>query len=576
MNRHCLVNLNTQILIPYSVELQSRNTIEGPSRAPHRAMYKAMGLGDEDLKRPLIGVSTTSNEATPCNMHLGRLGQCAKDGVREAKCTPREFTAISVSDVITQGHEGMKASLISREVIADSIELMVRAHKYDGVVGIGGCDKSLPGTLMGMARLNLPSIFVYGGTITPGSWNGKQVTVQDVFEGVGRYETGKLTLQELISLENVACPSAGSCAGMYTANTMASIGEAIGMSLPGSASPSAESDRREEFCHNSGTAIMNLLENNIRPKEIMTFEAFENSIAIVNAIGGSTNAVLHLLAIAKEIGVKLVLKDFERIRKLTPHIADMRPGGLYVMVDLDKIGGVPVILNSLLKKGLIHADVMTVTGSTMKKNLESSNFSVNTDQKIVRSIDNPIHKEGTLKILSGSLAPDGAVMKIASINATKYAGNARVFEAEEDAFESISKKKVVEGDVVVIRYEGPKGGPGMREMLSVTAALVGQGLGEKVALVTDGRFSGATRGFMVGHITPEAMAGGPISLVKDGDKIMIDTIKGKIDLMVSKSEINKRMKKWRPIKPHYTKGVLAKYASLVSSASVGAITLPLI
>jgi dihydroxy-acid dehydratase len=562
------------------VELQSRNTIEGPSRAPHRAMYKAMGLGDEELKRPLIGVSTTSNEATPCNIHLGKLGQYAKDGVREAKCTPREFTTISVSDVITQGHEGMKASLISREVIADSIELMIRAHRYDGVVGIGGCDKSLPGTLMGMARLNLPSIFVYGGTIMPGSWDGKQVTVQDVFEGVGMYETGKITLQELISLENVACPSAGSCAGMYTANTMASIGEAIGMSLPGSASPPAESDRRQEICHNSGKAIMNLLENNIRPKDIMTFEALENSIAIVNAIGGSTNAVLHLLAIAKEIGVKLVLKDFERIRKRTPHIADLRPGGLYVMLDLDKIGGIPVILNSLLKKGLIHADAMTVTGCTMKKNLESTNFSINIpsaapDQKIVRSVDNPIHKEGTLKILSGSLAPDGAVMKIASINTTKFAGKAKVFEAEEDAFESISKKKVVEGDVVVIRYEGPKGGPGMREMLSVTAALVGQGLGEKVALVTDGRFSGATRGFMVGHITPEAMAGGAIALVKNGDKIMIDTIKGKIDLLVSKLELNRRKKKWRPIKPRYAKGILAKYASLVSSASIGAITLPM-
>ena len=359
------------------MELQSRNTIEGPSRAPHRAMYKAMGLSDEELKRPLIGVSTTSNEATPCNIHLGKLGQYAKDGVREAGCTPREFTTISVSDVITQGHEGMKASLISREVIADSIELMVRAHKYDGVVGIGGCDKSLPGTLMAMARLNLPSIFVYGGTIMPGSWDGKQVTVQDVFEGVGMFETGKITLQELISLENVACPSAGSCAGMYTANTMASIGEAIGMSLPGSASPPAESDRRQEICHSSGKAIMNLLENNIRSKDIMTFEALENSIAIVNAIGGSTNAVLHLLAIAKEIGVKLVLKDFERIRKCTPHIADLRPGGLYVMLDLDKIGGIPVILNSLLKKGLIHADAMTVTGCTMKKNLESSNFSIN-------------------------------------------------------------------------------------------------------------------------------------------------------------------------------------------------------
>jgi dihydroxy-acid dehydratase len=548
-------------------------------------MYKAMGLGDEDLMRPLIGVSTTSNESTPCNIHLGRLAQYAKKGVKEVKCTPREFTAISVSDVISMGHEGMKCSLISREIIADSIELMVRAHKYDGLVGIGGCDKSLPGTLMGMARLNLPSIFVYGGTIMPGNWDGKQVTVQDVFEGVGMYETGKMALQELISLENVACPSAGSCAGMYTANTMASIGEAIGMSLPGSASPQAESDKRQDMCYNSGKAIMNLLENNIRPKDIITFEALENSIAIVNAIGGSTNAVLHLLAIAKEVGVKLDLKDFERIRKRTPHIADMRPGGLYLMADLDKIGGIPIVLNHLLKNGLIDGNAITVTGTTMKKNLESVyNNNPNelgpttiTDQKaaIVKSVDNPIHKEGTLKILKGSLAPDSAVMKIASMNTTKFSGRARVFEDEEDAFKAISKRKIVEGDVVVIRYEGPKGGPGMREMLSVTAVLMGQSLGQKIALVTDGRFSGATRGFMVGHVTPEAMVGGPIALVKNGDKIIIDATKGKIHLSISKSELNKRRKKWKPIKPHYTKGALAKYASLVSSAALGAVTLPL-
>jgi dihydroxy-acid dehydratase len=574
------------------MDLQSRKTIEGPSRAPHRAMYKAMGLDDEDLARPLVGVSTTSNEATPCNMHLGKLAQNAKEGIKEVQCTPREFTAISVSDVISMGHEGMKCSLISREIIADSIELMVRAHKYDGLVGIAGCDKSLPGTLMGMARLNLPSVFVYGGTIIPGSWDGRQVTVQDVFEGVGMYETGKMNSQELISLENVACPSAGSCAGMYTANTMASVGEAIGMSLPGSASPSAESDKRQEMCYNSGKAIMNLLENNIRPKDIITFQALENSIAVVNSLGGSTNAVLHLLAIAREIGIKLDLKDFERIRKRTPHIADMRPGGLYVMLDLDKIGGIPLVLNSLLKNRLIEGDVMTVTGTTMRKNLESMTVRNESEEigprtititkaedqraNIIKSIENPIHKEGTLKILKGSLAPGGAVMKIASVTTTKFSGTARVFETEEDAFQAISKRKVHEGDIIVIRYEGPKGGPGMREMLSVTAALVGQGLGKDVALVTDGRFSGATRGFMVGHVTPEAMLGGPIALVNNGDKITIDTAKGKIDLLVSKSELEKRKKKWKPIKPHYTKGVLAKYASLVTSASMGAVTLPLI
>ena len=564
--------------------LQSRKTIDGPSRAPHRAMYKAMGLIDEDLNRPLVGVSSTCNEATPCNIHLGELAQHAKQGLKDVSCTPREFTSISVSDVISMGHQGMKASLVSREIIADSIELMMIAHQYDGIVGIAGCDKSLPGTLMAMARLNLPAVFIYGGTILPGNWNGRQVTAQDVFEAVGTYEMGKLSLQELTSLENVACPSAGSCAGMYTANTMASIGEAIGMSLPGSASPPAESDRRKRVCFDSGRAIMNLIENGIRPRDIMTFEAFENSIAIVNAIGGSTNAVLHLLAIAKEAGVKLELRDFERIRKRTPHIADLRPGGTYVMLDLDKIGGVPVVLTSLLKNGLIHGDTMTITGKTMRQNLESIaeldvlsslNHQLSQQQKIIRPVDNPIHKDGTLKILKGSLAPDGAVVKITNIGSTRFIGRARIFDSEEKAFDSISKrKKVNEGDVVVIRYEGPKGGPGMREMLSVTAALIGQGLGDKVALVTDGRFSGATRGLMVGHVTPEAMVGGPIAIVKDNDKISIDVTKGKIDLDVSKVELNKRKKKWKPITSHYTRGVLAKYASLVSSASQGAITIP--
>jgi dihydroxy-acid dehydratase len=556
------------------MELQSRKAIEGPSRAPHRAMYKAMGLTDNDLDRPLVGVSSTCNEATPCNIHLGQLAQSAKRGVKDAGCTPREFTAIAVSDGIAMGHEGMKASLVSREVIADSIEVMVRAHQYDAIVGISGCDKSLPGTLMGMGRLNLPSIFVYGGTIMPGVWNGKQVTVQDVYEAVGAYDAGKMTLQELTSLENVACPTAGSCAGMYTANTMASISEAIGMSLPGSASPPAESEKRHEICYNTGNAIMNLLENNIRPKDIMTFEAFENAIMMANAIGGSTNAVLHLLAIAREVGVKLNLADFERVRKRTPHIADMRPGGMYVMLDLDKVGGVPVIMNSLLKKGLLHGDVMTVTGRTMKENLESAKFSYSPDAKVIKHLDSPIKAEGTLKILKGTLAPDGAVVKLAGVQSKKFVGRARVFDAEEKAFEAIAKQKIVEGDIVVIRYEGPKGGPGMREMLAVTAAIVGQGLGEKVGMVTDGRFSGATRGFMIGHVAPEAMVGGPIALVKEGDKIAIDTQKSTIDLLVSKAEMKKRAKKWKPIKPHYKVGALAKYASLVQSASEGAVTLP--
>ncbi|MCC2649199.1 MAG: ilvD, partial [Nitrososphaeraceae archaeon] len=469
--------------------LPSRKSIEGPARAPHRAMYKAMGLTIEDLNRPLIGVSSTCNEATPCNVHLGRLAQYVKKGVKDSKCTPREFTTIAVSDGIAMGHEGMKASLVSREVIADSIEIMMRAHQYDGIVGVSGCDKSLPGTLMGMARLNLPSIFVYGGTIMPGSWNGKQVTIQDVYEAVGRYDSGKMTLEQLISLENVACPASGSCAGMYTANTMACISEAIGMSLPGSASPPAESDRREAICYNTGKAIYNLIENSIRPKDIMSFEAFENAIAIANAIGGSTNVVLHLLAIAKELGIKLKMNDFERVRKQTPHIADMRPGGAYVMSDLDRAGGVPVILSYLLKRGLIDGEVMTVTGKTMRENIESKRFTDSVDTKIIKQMDNPIHKEGTLKILKGSLAPQGAVIKIAGINTTKFIGSARVFEDEEQAFDAISKRKIKEGDVVIIRYEGPKGGPGMREMLAVTAALVGQGLGDKVAMVTDGRFS---------------------------------------------------------------------------------------
>jgi dihydroxy-acid dehydratase len=556
------------------VNLPSRKVIEGGARAPQRSYYKSMGLTDDDLSKPMVAVSSTCNEATPCNVHLGRLAQYAKDGVKDIGCTPREFTTISVSDGIAMGHEGMKASLVSREIIADSIEVMMIAHQYDALVGISGCDKSLPGTLMGMARINLPSIFVYGGSILPGIWNGKQVTIQDVFEAVGSYEAGKMSMAELVSLENVACPSAGSCAGMYTANTMASVGEALGMSLPGSSTAPAESEKRRSTCYTAGKTIGALIENDIRPKDILTFEAFENGIAMANAIGGSTNAVLHLVALAKEVGIDLTLSDFERIRRRTPHIANMRPGGAYVMIDLEKIGGIPVIMKMLHERGLFNGEVITVTGRTMKENLDHVKVDLSDHSQLVAPVSAPFHSQGTLKVLTGTLAPDGAVVKIAGLNATRFRGKAKVFDAEEEAFEAISNGQVIEGDVVVIRYEGPKGGPGMREMLAVTAALVGQGLGQKVAMVTDGRFSGATRGLMIGHVSPEAMEGGPIATVKAGDQIEIDIEKGSVDLMVESTAIEERLKSWKPIANRYVSGVLAKYASLVQSASDGAITLP--
>jgi len=556
------------------VNLPSRKVVEGGARAPQRSYYKSMGLTDDDLSKPMVAVSSTCNEATPCNIHLGRLAQHAKNGVKDIGCTPREFTAISVSDGIAMGHEGMKASLVSREIIADSIEVMMIAHQYDALVGISGCDKSLPGTLMGMARINCPSIFVYGGSILPGVWNGKQVTIQDVFEAVGSYEAGKMSMAELVSLENVACPSAGSCAGMYTANTMASVGEALGMSLPGSSTAPAESEKRTSTCYTTGKAIGSLIENDIRPKDILTFEAFENGIAMANAIGGSTNAVLHLVALAREVGINLTLSDFERIRKRTPHIANMRPGGAYVMIDLEKIGGIPLIMKMLYERGLFNGDVTTVTGKTMKENLDRIKVDLSDHRQLVSPISAPFHSQGTLKVLNGTLAPDGAVVKIAGLNAARFQGTAKVFDAEEEAFEAISKGQVTEGDVVVIRYEGPKGGPGMREMLAVTAAIVGQGLGQRVAMVTDGRFSGATRGLMIGHVSPEAMEGGPIAIVKTGDQIEIDIEKGTVDLLVESDTIEKRFKNWKPIGYRYLTGVLAKYASLVQSASDGAITVP--
>jgi len=556
------------------MEISSRNVVEGTARSPHRAMYKAMGLTDADIAKSFIGVCHTGNEATPCNIHLPGLAQKAKDGVSEAGATPREFSTIAVSDGIAMGHEGMKSSLVSREVIADSIELMVRAHQYDALIGIAGCDKSLPGTMMAMARLNIPSVFVYGGTIMPGILDERELTVVDVYEAVGQYDAGKISIEELKKIEDNACPNAGSCGGMFTANTMASISEMIGLALPGSASPPAENDRREKIVYDTGKACVNLLEIGIKPSDILTFEAFENAITMLNAVGGSTNGILHLLALSNEAGIKLTYDDFERIRKKTPHIADMKPGGNYVMNSLDKIGGIPFIMKKLDDKSLIHSNALTVTGKSIKENLTKITIPEQSDQQIVKSIETPIHDVGTAVILKGSLAPDGAVIKTAGVDMTKFIGTAKVFDTEEVAFDSISKGEIEEGDVVVIRYEGPKGGPGMREMLATTAAIVGQGLGKKVAMVTDGRFSGGTRGFMVGHVAPEAFVGGPIAFVKNGDKISINTEDNSINLEVSSDELENRKRGWSVPKPKYVSGALAKYALLVGSAANGAITDP--
>ena len=556
------------------MEISSRNVVEGTARSPHRAMYKAMGLTDADIAKSFIGVCHTGNEATPCNIHLPGLAQKAKDGVSEAGATPREFSTIAVSDGIAMGHEGMKSSLVSREVIADSIELMVRAHQYDALVGIAGCDKSLPGTMMAMARLNIPSVFVYGGTIMPGILDERELTVVDVYEAVGQYDAGKISIEELKKIEDNACPNAGSCGGMFTANTMASISEIIGLALPGSASPPAENDRREKIVYDTGKACVNLLEIGIKPSDILTFEAFENAITMLNAVGGSTNGILHLLALSNEVGIKLTYDDFERIRKKTPHIADMKPGGNYVMNSLDKIGGIPFIMKKLDDKSLIHSNALTVTGKSIKENLAEIIIPEQPDQQVVKSVETPIHDVGTAVILKGSLAPDGAVIKTAGVDMTKFIGTAKVFDTEEVAFDSISKGEIEEGDVIVIRYEGPKGGPGMREMLATTAAIVGQGLGKKVAMVTDGRFSGGTRGFMVGHVAPEAFVGGPIAFIKNGDKISINTEDNSINLEVSSDELENRKREWKMPKPKYVSGALAKYALLVGSAANGAITDP--
>ena len=549
--------------------LRSDVVKKGVERAPNRAMLRAMNLGDDDIEKPFVAVASTWNEATPCNFHLDRLADRVKEGVKAAGGTPREFVTIAVSDGIAMGHQGMKASLISREVIADSIELMVMAHGYDALVTIAGCDKSLPGTLMAAARLNVPSVFIYGGTIMPGRFKGRDVTIQDVFEAVGAYAAGNMSIEELRELECNACPAEGSCAGMYTANTMAAAAEALGMSLPGGASIPAVDPRREEACLLSGQAVLRVLDAEVKPRDILTREAFENAVAVVVAIGGSTNAVLHLLAIAREAGVDLSLDDFDSISRRTPHIADMRPGGRYVMADLDRVGGLPRVMEELLGVGLLNGDAITVTGRSLRENL-AQHRSTN-GQDVVRLASSPIGPTGTLAVLRGNLAPEGGVVKVSGVEALQHSGPARVFDSEEDAFAAISRRQVQPGDVVVIRYEGPKGGPGMREMLSVTAALVGQGLGDKVALLTDGRFSGATHGLMVGHVAPEAAVGGPIAAIRDGDVVTVDVPNRRLDIQATEEEMQTRLTEWAPRPSDYATGALAKYARLVSSSAEGAV-----
>jgi len=551
-------------------KLPSRHVTEGPSRAPHRSYYYAMGLTEEEIHRPFVGVVSCWNEAAPCNIALMRQAQSAKKGVNEAGGTPREFCTITVTDGIAMGHQGMKSSLVSREVIADSIELTMRGHCYDGMVGLAGCDKSLPGVMMAMLRLNVPAVFMYGGSILPGKFKGQDVTVVDVFEGVGQHSAGKMSDAELHELECAACPGAGACGGQFTANTMAMVSEAIGLALPASAGAPAPYESRDEYAAASGKAVMRLLADGIRPRDIATRKAFENAATIVAATGGSTNGGLHLPAMAHECGIDFDLMDVCAIFKRTPYIADLKPSGKYVAKDVYDIGGIPQIMRALLDGGYLHEDCLTVTGKTIKQNLENVKF--NTNQRVVYPVSNPISTTGGVVGLQGSLAPDGAIVKVANMTKLQFRGFARVFDCEEDCFRAVDNRDYKDGDVLIIRYEGPKGGPGMREMLSTTAALYGQGAGDKVALITDGRFSGATRGFCIGHVGPEAAVGGPIALVRDGDAISIDAEKGTLDLEVSEAELAKRRQAWKAPANPYQSGVLRKYADQVGSARKGAVT----
>jgi dihydroxy-acid dehydratase len=552
---------------------RSYEVTEGPARAPARAMLRAVGMTDDDWDKPQVGVASSWNEVTPCNLSLARLAGRAKDGVRAAGGFPLEFVTIAVSDGISMGHEGMRASLVSREVIADSVEVMMHAERFDALLTFAGCDKSLPGMLMAAGRVNVPSVFLYGGSILPGRVRDQAIDIVSVFEAVGAHAVDALSDEELALIEHNACPGEGSCAGMFTANTMASVAEAIGMSLPGSASPAAVDRRREDFAYASGQAVIELLRSGLRPRQIMTKEAFENAIAVVMALGGSTNAVLHLMAIANEVRVPLELDDFNRIAGRVPHLADTKPHGRFHMFDIDRIGGVPVVMAELLAAGLLHGDCITVTGRTVAENLAALAPPA-PDGVVVHPMSDPIHADGGIAILTGSLAPKGSVVKVAGLDQLTFEGTARVFDGEAAAMEAIVGGSITPGSVLVIRYEGPHGGPGMREMLAVTGALKGVGRGADCALVTDGRFSGGTHGFCIGHVAPEATAGGPIALVVDGDRIRIDVPAHRIDVLVDDATLERRRGELKPFAPRYTSGVLAKYARLVSGAERGAVTEP--
>jgi len=553
-------------------KLPSRHVTEGPERAPHRSYYYAMGLSSEQIHQPFVGVASCWNEAAPCNIALMRQAQAVKRGVAAANGTPREFVTITVTDGIAMGHQGMKASLVSREVIADSVELTMRGHGYDALVGLAGCDKSLPGMMMAMCRLNVPSVFIYGGSILPGTFKGRDVTVVDVFEAVGLHSVGKMSDEDLETLEQVACPSAGSCGGQFTANTMATVSEAIGLALPYSAGAPAPYEIRDRFCMAAGEMVMELVARNIRPRDIVTRRALENAATVVAASGGSTNAALHLPAIAHECGIKFDLFDVAAIFKKTPYIADLKPGGRYVAKDMFEAGGVPLLMKTLLDNGFLHGDCVTVTGRTIAENIKGVRW--NPDQDVIREASKPLSPTGGVVGMKGNLAPEGAIVKVAGLKTLKFSGPARCFDSEEECFEAVSARRYKEGDVLVIRYEGPRGGPGMREMLSTTAALYGQGSGEKVALITDGRFSGGTRGFCIGHVGPEAALGGPIGLLRDGDVISMDAVAGTLSVELSDEELARRKSAWKPRDNGYRSGALWKYAQGVGPARDGAVTHP--
>ncbi|MTI45205.1 dihydroxy-acid dehydratase [Roseibium hamelinense] len=553
-------------------KLPSRHVVMGPQRAPHRSFYYAMGLTRDQINQPFVGVASCWNEAAPCNISLMRQAQAVKHGVAAANGTPREFCTITVTDGIAMGHEGMKSSLVSRDVITDSVELTMRGHGYDALVGLAGCDKSLPGMMMAMCRLNVPSVFIYGGSILPGQFKGKPVTIQDVFEAVGMHSVGNMSDADLEELEQVACPSAGSCGAQFTANTMATVAEAIGLALPYSCGAPAAYEFRDQFCAMSGEKVMELIARNIRPRDIVTRKALENAATVVAASGGSTNAGLHLPAIANECGIKFDLFDVAEIFKKTPYIADLKPGGRYVAKDMFEAGGIPLLMKTLLDEGFLHGDCMTVTGRTIAENMASVKW--NDDQDVVRKASTPITPTGGVVGLKGNLAPDGAIVKVAGLANQKFTGPARCFDKEEACFEAVKNKDYKEGEVLVIRYEGPKGGPGMREMLATTAALYGQGMGDKVALITDGRFSGATRGFCIGHVGPEAAVGGPIGLLQDGDIIEIDAVEGTLAVQLSDEELEARRAKWQPRETGYGSGAIWKFAQTVGPAKDGAVTQP--